>query len=228
MRSNYISSLKNRHIGDTIFVVCNGPSLNKTPLDKLPGVCIGMNKIHLIFDKVDWRPDWIIVNNGLVINQLIKMNVSHGVKYLLDFKSRFFANVQKLNPSYFLSHHRSLFSRDVSSYVGTAGTVTFSAIQLAVYLGARRIIIVGMDHNYVNYGTNKSQSRIEKFKGQDVNHFDSSYFQNSYWGTPNLYRSEEGYRIARQQCENLGIEIFDCTVDGKCNIFEKRNINEFI
>ncbi|MDB4343881.1 DUF115 domain-containing protein [Schleiferiaceae bacterium] len=226
--SKYLNSLRGLYKGETIFVVCNGPSLNSTPLDKLKGVSIGMNKIHLIFDKVDWRPNWIIVNNGLVVHQLIETNLDHGIQYLLDFKSRFFPKIGKLKPIYFLSHYRAVFSENVTKFFGSAGTVTFSAIQLAVFLGARRIIIVGMDHNYMDHDNGKSVSKIEKFKGKDINHFDPNYFQNHFWGTPNLYRSEEGYRMARRQCENLGIEIFDCTIDGKCKIFEKRDINEFV
>ena len=40
-----------------IFLVANGPSLAKTPLDKLIGEeSWGLARIHLIYDKTDWRP----------------------------------------------------------------------------------------------------------------------------------------------------------------------------
>lgn len=42
---------------DRWFVLGNGPSLNDTPLDKLIGEnTIGMNRIHLMYDKTEWRP----------------------------------------------------------------------------------------------------------------------------------------------------------------------------
>ena len=50
-------------------IVGNGPSLNKTLLEKINMPAIGMNKINLIFDKTPWRPDVIVCVNGLVINQ---------------------------------------------------------------------------------------------------------------------------------------------------------------
>ena len=42
---------------ERIFLVANGPSLARTPLDKLIGEeSWGLARIHLIYDQTDWRP----------------------------------------------------------------------------------------------------------------------------------------------------------------------------
>ena len=83
-----------------------------------------------------------------------------------------------------------------------------------------------MDHNYKGHSAKKSISKIEKFEGDDLNHFDPNYFKGNLWGTPNLFISEFGYKIARVFSEKNGVNIYDCTINGKCEIFEKKPINE--
>ena len=60
---------KDIHKGESVVIVCNGPSLNKVNLDKIKYDCIGLNKIDLIFKKVKWRPKYLVAINGLVIKQ---------------------------------------------------------------------------------------------------------------------------------------------------------------
>lgn len=43
------------------FIIGNGPSLNKTPLDKLIGeVSFATNRIHLIYKQTNWRPTYYV------------------------------------------------------------------------------------------------------------------------------------------------------------------------
>jgi len=42
-----------------IWIIGNGPSLKETPLDLLRGeATFAINRIHLIYDKTDWRPSY--------------------------------------------------------------------------------------------------------------------------------------------------------------------------
>ena len=58
-----------RYKGRDTLVVGNGPSINHTKLADINMVSIGMNKINLLFDRSEWRPDIITCVNGLVIRQ---------------------------------------------------------------------------------------------------------------------------------------------------------------
>ncbi|MDP6075069.1 MAG: hypothetical protein QGI26_08775, partial [Myxococcota bacterium] len=53
-----------------MLIVGNGPSLNSTPLDDFSHIpAIGMNKIDLLYPRVEWRPSLVICTNNLVIQQ---------------------------------------------------------------------------------------------------------------------------------------------------------------
>ncbi|MDC0371978.1 DUF115 domain-containing protein [Flavobacteriaceae bacterium] len=220
-----ISGYKNSRIGESVTIVCNGPSLNSTDLHRINMPTIGMNKINLIFEKQKkWRPDYIICSNGLVINQNKEFFENYSKPVFLDFKAAQLG-VKGHNIHYFLSSHRRYFSKSFDKEIGSAGTVTFAAIQLAYFLGFKNIYIVGMDHNYKGHSTEKSFSKIERFQGDDLNHFDPNYFKGNLWGTPNLFISEYGYKISREFLEKNKVNIYDCTINGKCEIFEKKSIN---
>ena len=203
---------------DEVIIVCNGPSLNEVDLSRLKFPCIAMNKIDLIFDKTTWRPKLVVVNNGLVIRQNRDAFNESSVPVVADVKGLFLG---LKTPYFFLPHFKREFSTDFQRWVGTAGTVTYTALQLAYYLGFKKVHIIGMDHNYFGHDTAKSKSSIETFEGDDVNHFHPDYFKNELWGTPNLYVSERGYKNALKVFEESGGSIVDRTTGGKCNIFPK-------
>ena len=223
LRENNLKELKKHFDGhDEVIIVCNGPSLNEVDLNRLKYPCIAMNKIDMIFDQTTWRPHMIVVNNGLVMRQNRDAFNKSEVPVLSDVKGLLFG---LKTPYYFLPHFKRAFSTDFERWVGTAGTVTYTAIQFAYYLGFKKVHIVGMDHNYFGHTTKKSMSSIETFKGDDINHFHPEYFKNELWGTPNLYISERGYENALKAFEQVGGAIVDRTIGGKCEIFPKGPID---
>ena len=56
-----IRSFKNKYKGKRVFMIGNGPSLNKTPLDTLHSeYSFAMNRISLLYDNVRWRPSFFV------------------------------------------------------------------------------------------------------------------------------------------------------------------------
>ncbi|MEL7474404.1 MAG: hypothetical protein AAGK04_13885, partial [Planctomycetota bacterium] len=54
-----LAQLKNKHRGERIFILGNGPSLNRTPLHQLKDeYTFATNRIHLLYDRIDWRPSF--------------------------------------------------------------------------------------------------------------------------------------------------------------------------
>ena len=223
-----LRKLKDSHRGETILLVANGPSLNKVQLDKLRHMTsIGMNKISLIYNRTTWRPDYIVTGNPLVVSQSWK-SFKNGVDatYFLSIKSIMTGKVVP-NAIYFLQSRRQFVSNDFSKYVGSGGTVTFSVLQLAAYLGAAKIVIIGLDHSYSKETRTLGKRVTETFKGEDINHFDPNYFKDQKWDLPNLDLNESSYRLFREESIKLGIEVIDCTIDGKLHVFPKKPIEEY-
>ena len=209
--------------GKTILIVGNGPSLNRTPLDSFNCPSIGMNKINLIFSRVKWRPSYIVCNNGLVMRQAKNVYKGLEIPIFLDFKGLVLGLWGK-HISYFLTRREDSFSDDFTLGVGASATVTYTALQLAYYMGASKIILVGIDHRFKGFNSDKSIQRIERYKGVDDNHFDPNYFKNKYWGIPDLHDSEKGYNNAKIFFEEQGVEIYDATIDGALEVFTKISI----
>lgn len=221
-----IISLKNRLKGQPILVVGNGPSLNRTPLDTFANIsAIGMNKIDLIFSRVNWRPSLIICTNNLVIQQHKKKFIGSKIPVFLSWKGRWFINPwHRRKVNFFNSLLSSDFSTNLLKGVGSAGTVTYTALQFAYYMGCNPVILFGVDHNFSYSG---QANEIQKRQGTDANHFDQNYFKSgSYWGVPNLEKSELGYKNAKDVFESDNRCIFDATIDGKLTIFPKISVDK--
>jgi hypothetical protein len=226
--SEELQKLQNMVEGKPLLIVGNGPSLNKTPLDRFAGVpSIGMNKIDMIFTRTNWRPSMIITANNLVVRQHWESMIKNEIPCYLSWKSRWFLPRKKRSKfTFFQSNIGRDFQTNVTSSVGSAGTVTYTALQFAYYLGANPVIIVGVDHSFQTTGAaNDLQKRI----GDDNNHFDPNYFaEGQYWGVPNLDASEKGYLNAKEAFEADNRQVFDATVDGKLQVFKKITIDKAI
>jgi hypothetical protein len=194
-----LEGLKKRYDGRPVVIVGNGPSLNQTPLDQMHDMYfIGMNKIHLGFDKfVKWRPDVILATNRHVIEQCRHEYVSSEIPILLPWQQRFFlkARVNSRSKIIYTSHlHKKGFSKEFVKYVNSGPTVTYFALQLAYFLEAKEIYLIGVDHSFVEQGP---QNKLTVSSGDDQNHFDKDYFGKGVkWNLPDLKASEKCYNEA--------------------------------
>lgn len=218
--------LKDRHRGEQCVLVANGPSLNSMDLSFLNHqICIGMNKIYLGFRKFNFYPNYYVAVNPNVIQQSISdiRNLSC-VKFI---GNRNGALLEEDALTYMVNTNNppSRFCKDISQGVREGGTVTFAALQVAYYLGFKRVIIIGMDHSF-QYEGRPNESRV--MDGVDPNHFTPGYFGfGQTWDNPDLEKSEESYRLARDMYETEGREIIDATLNGKCSVFKKVNYEDY-
>lgn len=224
--SERVAGFHMRHRGKPMLVCGNGPSLNKTPLDKFVDIpSIGMNKIDLIFGRTVWRPSYIVCVNDLVFLQHKNRFLLNKIPTFLGWKTILYTALNKPDHFYFLNISLSeKFSEDITQFTGSCGTVTYTALQLAYFMGANPVILVGVDHSFASAGEPLS---IVRRKGPDTDHFDPDYFSHGqYWGLPDLELNERGYRRAKEAFEAAGRRIYDATVGGKLNVFPKISINE--
>jgi hypothetical protein len=216
-----LSLLKNRHKGERVVIVCNGPSLNDMNLSFLHSeITIGLNKIYLGFTKFKFYPKYYVAVNQKVLEQSApEINALTSVKFLSARCPELF----KANAlTHIINTHNPTenFYYDITQGMEEGYTVTYAALQIAFYLGFKEVIIIGMDHRF-DYTGNPNESKF--LAGKDVNHFSSSYFSNQNWDNPDLVNSEKYYAIAKTQYENTGRQIIDATLDGACTVFDKRD-----
>ncbi len=211
--------LKDRHKGERVVIVCNGPSLNKMDLSFLKNeYVIGLNKIYLGFKKYKFYPKYYVAVNEKVLRQSHQeINQLTCIKFLSNRANELFSE-GALTHIIDTSSPKERFSKDLSKGLEEGWTVTYAALQVAYYLGFTEIVIVGMDHRFLFQGKPNEAKFLE---GEDKNHFCSTYFSNKEWDNPDLENSEKSYQIAKEIFDGDNRKIFDATVDGACNVFEK-------
>ena len=219
-RDQRVNKFRNIHKEQKCIILGNGPSLNRTDLSLLDGeITIGLNKIFLLFDKFSFRPSYICCYVPNVVEQCRETYLNLEVPIFVSHESLNIIPPDYDHIFYFGPQHRFSFSQDLvnSSYGGF--TVTYVAMQLALYMGFKKVILIGVDHDFGDYGEHSKWTKIEKPRGT---HFDPNYFAvGQDWETPNLPMAEAHYRYAKEIYRFFNAEIIDSTIDGKLDVFTK-------
>jgi hypothetical protein len=87
-------------------------------------------------------------------------------------------------------------------------------------MGFQEVILIGVDHHFVEEGT---PNIVELRESEvDQSHFAPNYFPKGVkWQLPDLQHAENAYTLARDTYDRNGRRVIDATVGGKCPIFEK-------
>lgn len=224
-----LSALKNKYAGKKMVLICNGPSLNKVDFQLLKesGVfCVGLNKINLLFDRTDFRPELIVSVNKLVIEQNADFFNETEIPIILDSSAANKINMRKgVNFIYSLPFQLK-FAGDITGAVCQGYTVTYVALQVAFHMGFEEVALVGCDHNFVTKGS----SNMTVLSGDsDPNHFSDKYFSGGMkWQLPDLLGSEIHYKMAKEYFEANGRRIVNCTDGGQLEIFDRKSLREFV
>ncbi|MCX2818617.1 hypothetical protein EGH25_04530 [Haladaptatus sp. F3-133] len=167
-----IEDMEGVHKGESIYIIGNGPSLNKTPLKKLDlEYTLAMSKIGLIYPDTTWEPSFyyfalppdhrVTPNDKTIITQNADMGIqcflhSAWLDILGNQDNVFYFDTWDLFGSPYdamdienvnnapLEHLYEFWSNDVSNLVYHYHTI-YGAIQVAVYMGFKQIYLLGCD-----------------------------------------------------------------------------------
>lgn len=218
-----VNDLRGSQPGVTGYVVCNGPSINRTDLSVIGDApYILMNRGYLLQDRIGRRPTAICASDELVLRQfgdeILRQN---SMLFLPKSASEVFARREDV--AYLAWDWRWQFADDLRLTTHHGYTITFWALQVAHHLGWGKVIIVGLDHSFTNAGNNAGVSSISG--GGDANHFDPDYFPaGSAVYQPVPTANEYSYILGRSAFESSGRRIVDCTPGGACQVFQKGDL----
>ncbi|CUH51521.1 6-hydroxymethylpterin diphosphokinase MptE-like protein [Shimia marina] len=219
------------------FLIGNGPSLNETDLSMLKDeVTFAVNGFFLKAKDLDWKPTFYLVEDHLVAEDR--------APWINEFKGS-----TKLFPAYlgyafpaaedtiFYNHRPRKsypdgydFSMEADKITYTGCTVTFSMMQIAAYLGFEEIYLIGVDASYdIPADAQEGQDYavgVLDMKSDDTNHFDPDYFGKGFrWHDPQVEKMVEAYSEARRTLEGTGQTIYNATVGGMLEVFERRSFH---
>ncbi len=234
-------NLRNRHHGKRCFVIGNGPSLRMSDLDLLARrgeICLASNNIHLAFDSTNWRPDYYGLEDAELarkyhdqINQRV-VGTTVVANYLTDTLGPsnnrvFFRLLPRVKPP-----QRPAFSLNLVKGINCGGTITYSLLQIAAWLGCSKAYLLGIDFSY-NTGAVQASTQYAGMKTYTYQpDSGSNYFCKQYWkpGDPiiapdmasSLCAFESAHRVC---CKSARMPIFNATRGGKLEVFPRVEFN---
>jgi glycosyltransferase involved in cell wall biosynthesis len=226
-----LRDLRNRHAGERVFILGNGPSLTECNLSLLADeFTFGVNKIHLLFDRIDWRPDFYTLLDWKIGAALVP-HVAELDGSLKFFPERFRGVLPADDMTFWYwprpvgRHVDDQFEPDMANGIPSRATVLVTAIQQAFHMGFRDIILIGVDASYSIPDTVKQAGddrfntgvklHLESTENDDPNHFDPRYFgAGARWHDPNVDDMIRMFRLMRKGVERHGGRLLNATVGG--------------
>lgn len=237
-------ALKDKYLGERVFVIGNGPSLNKTPLYLLKDeykMCF--NRFNIMLDRLNWTPDFFLTADDLVLSDIINEldEIVPKTKYSffpdIHFRGEIF--VDKVPAFDNLLWIRQSMGEGFSTKLPNiypGGTVIYEGFQILYHLGFREIYLVGVDMSYQIHNT----AKLLKDKGieiisqdnDDPNHFDPRYF-----GKDRKYHQPEPYVILNiikgldyiaSQLPELKLNITNVGYDSKLESFPRGDLMDLL
>lgn len=212
------------HKGEDCFIIGNGPSLNRMDLSLLQGkYTFGLNKIYL-YTRCDLNLSYHVAINQLVIEQSKREYENLRCPSFLSYRYASSVIEPLAHIFYIMTNLQEYcFQPNLLQPIGEGYTVTYAAMQIAYFMGFKRVYLIGVDHSFSFEG---QPNDAQILHGSDRNHFASNYFGGMAWHLPDLEGSEAHYRLAKHFFERNNRKIYDATLDGKLTIFDKISYSE--
>lgn len=222
-RHNYLrlKEFKGTHEGKRCFIVGTGPSLTMEDLQLIKNeYSFSVNSIVLSFPDTDWRPTYYAIQDRFGYEKLKdairKAKMPYVFNGISDIRMTPRMDIDYIPfPLNLLDHgkripnHITKFSSDAFKCVYAGHSITYSAIELAVYMGFKEIILLGVDCDY-----SKSINHIKAYSVQDdVNA---------------AYLMRESYKVARKYADKHGIKILNATRNAKLDVFERVSLEQVL
>lgn len=225
-----ITGYRDRFSGQRCFIVANGPSLRSEDLDLLARqgeVTFGMNRIYKLFDQTSWRPTYYVCEDELIAqSQQAEINAIEAKEKFIPIELKWWHNVDITGACYFHLNYKQeeaypyAFSTDAAHQLDCRGTVTFTCMQLAAYMGFKEIYLLGVDHNY--------QKTIDINGNVVVDPTAKDYFCEGYDADikdvviHDMGNNTRAYMDAKKYCDITGrTTIYNATRGGKLEVFQR-------
>ncbi|MEY8337953.1 6-hydroxymethylpterin diphosphokinase MptE-like protein [Lachnospiraceae bacterium 62-35] len=236
---NKIKELKDIHYGKACFIIGNGPSLVPKDLESISNsgiVSFASNAIYKIFGQTSWRPTYYVLQDQQVIDGLVTKfsefaDVSKGLFVRRDVYKQLSEDVLKKDNLYLprlIMHIRKDkyydFFEDLSYGASDGCTVTYFMMQIAYYMGFKKIYLVGIDHNFPTQFDENDNIIITNAKKQHC--FEDS--KEIIMNPARVLETTYAYKSAKLFFDSKDIKIYNATRGGRLEVYKRINLEEAI
>jgi hypothetical protein len=237
-----LKKFHNKFDNETCIIIGNGPSLNLIDFELVSTLkTFAVNGIFYKTDELGFVPSFYVVEDGAVMKDNKKLINDYEPEIASFFPSIYRSSLEAKSNRFFFTMDRRFyerrsynfevpqFSKNVCRKIYCNQSVTFINFQLAYYMGFKKIILVGMDHSYKIPDSHiRNENKIVS-NTDDPNHFHPDYFGvGKTWHDPQLQNVELSYRVFNEILTHQGVDIVNCTVGGKLEVFRRSKLENEI
>jgi len=226
-----IKKLKDIHKGERCFLIGTGPSLNKTDFSLIQDeVLFGVNRLYEGFDRFNIRCRYMALGDEQLFDDIYRHFLSLDSHLFICSKAgRHFLKKEGYYKSFIksdfdvirsLGHLQPGYSLDISKGIGGSATIITESLQIIMYMGFKEVYLLGCDCDY---------SGVHQFHGGKNKHVEKDEKVDSYVSSMKpIYQMFDAYKIIKKQFENNNRHIYNSTVGGKLEVFERKSLEEII
>ena len=216
-----LKNYKGIHEGKRCFIVGTGPSLSLEDLQLIKGeYSFSVNSIVLSYPDTDWRPTYYCIQDRFGYEKLKESIKAANMDVVFNgISNKRMTPIMDIDnipfPLNLLDHGKSIpkhitkFSGDAYKVVYAGHSITYSAMELAVYMGFKEIILLGVDCDY----------------SKEVNHIKAYSVQDDINAA---YLMRESYKVAREYADKNHIKIINATRNAKLDVFERESLESVL
>lgn len=217
-----IERYRDIHKGESCFIIGHGPSLRVADLNILDlnhMITFSMNCTYKLFDKTTWRPDYYVVMDQAIFDRRPYFKWEENTKrkcFVADMLEEFWKENQSENNIKYhsirnMNTREVKFSDDISKKVYFGATVAYDCLQIAAYMGFKKIYLLGMDLVPYKQG--------DKSAVQYTNFFETGNQEKK----PQMWVDKilRSYQAAREYADVHNLQIYNATRGGYLEVFPR-------
>ncbi len=236
---------KDKHKGQRVFIIGNGPSLSKTDLNLIKDeVSFAMNRISLIYDKnIDWRPTYYLFSSTNVrknkpwhkkwrqsviqaisdkrTTPFIASQFKDDIDPLNKFSNiEWFDSLSETKPDIYGNIRYECFSTDIVDRIDKTGTTMNLALQMAYHMGFSEIVFLGADLGW----------RHDRGSNSDPNHFCSDYTADIPKPEKANYQMRNIHSLAVKKFKEAdkNVKFYNASINTVLDVYPIINFEEYI
>ena len=232
----YMKKIHNIHLGESCFIIGNGPSLSADDLNVLNKKNIdtfAVNRIFKIFPQTKWRPTYYVSTDYVLVRDVLDdVNKLEAKLKFIPLQNKYYHGIIVKNAHYFFRNDRREkdqpegFSLDCTGQVNIRGTVTIACIQLAAHMGYKHIYLLGVDHNFDRIITENGEVIVDTSVN---NYFCEGYDDDvSSEVVHDLGNTTRAYIDVQRYYPRHGVQIINASRCTKLNVFPKTSFEEAV
>lgn len=219
-KNENLNKFKNIEYGKRCFIIGNAPSLRYEDLNtlkELGEVCFGVNRIYRAFVNTTWRPKYYVAVDSIICkNDHDIIENIESTKFIRHFFTEVDWKSENVNQFRGISSDNVNFSKNIENGVYIGNTVIYDALQIAYYMGFKKIYLLGVDLD------------LTKRVNEQGRHFYKEGSEKERLQDANLNYILKAFKYAADVLEKEGVKLRNLSRAGEWDEIKRESFDDVI